>query len=343
MRDSKWSLADDLEIKDIHEIILFCVSRHAPHRVIPLMNHILDSRGVELIPFAVSVMDKEVPLLSLLLSNRVVLSPENPEAELLLRSGFKLLKALISITNFVGEAVIWMIQDRFAQIIQAMSVDDTLDIIWTAAISIHVLTLSHLVIQVVAELKTSSSPQPHPSRLTHAVKLATAVCVEHSGQLADELRSDHQHGTPRAKPKQLLISPKVATEWKLSLTYRRDADLRLRKGDHVRIRDVSTDSKFRPDILDCIVTGALEGKALLQAYQVPFPQMSERSWKIHLCGPTATVKAELEAISKLADTEKEDVPQALGDIMCGMSNPSSDAPELVELEAPPDSLNLNER
>lgn len=304
------------------------------------MNHILDSRGVELIPFAVDVMGEEVPLLSLLLSNRVVLSPESPEAELLIGSGFKILKALISITNFVGELVIWMIQDRFAQIIQAMSVRDTLDLIWTAALSIHVPTLSHLVIQVVADLKTTSSPQPHPSRLTHAVKLATAVCVEYSGQLADELRSDPQQGTPQAKPKQLLVSPEVDNEWKLSLTYRRDADLRPRKGDHLRIRDVSTDSKIRPDILDCVVTSALEGKAMLQAYQVPFPQLSERSWKIYLCGPTATVEAELEAIRKLTDTE-EDVP--LGDIMCGMSNPSSDAPELVELEAPPDNLNLNER
>ena len=30
-------------------------------------------------------------------------------------------------------------------------------------------------------------------------------------------------------------------------------------------------------------------------------------------------------------------------LLCGMSNPSSDAPELVELEAPPDNLILNER
>ncbi|KAF8310103.1 RdRP-domain-containing protein [Clavulina sp. PMI_390] len=336
---AKWQFLDGLEEKDVGDIVQFCVSHHAAHRVIPIVDHLLDQRGVEYAPVAVALMSDYAPLLSLLLSNRLHVSPTKPDAELLRQSGFPLLQSLVSIANFAGEATVWIIQDRFLGIIESLHPKDILELMWRASFSVHAPLLSHLIIQVLREMKTGDHSG---GVLSHALKLGAAVCIEYSGQLADQLRpsSSNIQGLPRAKSKELLISPKVDEDWQISFDFRKDADLRPRSGDHLRLRDAITDSKVEVDIIDCIVTKSYDGNATLQSYHVPPPQMEDRSWRVYVTGPTATVKAEMDAVAKMTDLTE--APIDLTTIICGGIPDPGGSPLLV-LDPPPDDLKLNDR
>ena len=84
---------------------------------------------------------------------------------------------------------------------------------------------------------------------------------------------------------------------------------------------------------------ATDGKALLQAYQVPVPRMAEKSWRVHAIGPTASVRAEMEAVRKLVG-DHEDGVSVLASMISGAA--IEDTP-LVVLDNPPPNLALNPR
>lgn len=339
LRDSQWAQLDSIDLDGTRAIIKFATDHNAAHRVLPLVEHLINVKGISAVDMAKDVMNEEVPLISLLLSHRLWRSPTSREgAHIRMTSGEDTLNALFGCANFVGEAVVWILQDRLQEVVADTSPSLIIDLLWKIARSVRSLELSLLIIRVLSELKLSASDIPEASPPSFAIRLAVAVCTEYASQVQDICRSN-SFGVPRSASAKLLINPTLRGQWTLGVEYRIDADLSIRQGDHIRLRDASSLSKSQPDVLDCIVRGSSRGSAILECLQVPVPHISDRSWAVHPCQPTATCQAEIDAI--LAFTDGAQDSTALHHIIVGSQPPSDSA--LQVLPSPERVPTLNDR